>query len=146
MFFPKSSARRHSSLARLSLGGFMIALLLLLAACGGSQTTSSGGSTSSTSSPPAKASIPAPNDLITSGFLTVGSDTTYPPQESIDPATNQAVGFDIDLIKAIAQRMGLTARIQSAGFDSIIPSLDSKRFDVVISAMTINPAREQKVD
>src|SRR5215469_2195210 len=100
MFFPKTGARQHSSLARLSFGGFLIALLLLLAACGGSQTAPSGGSTSSTSSSPAKSSIPAPNDLITPGYLTVGSDTTYPPQESIDPSTNQAVGFDIDLIKA----------------------------------------------
>jgi polar amino acid transport system substrate-binding protein len=141
MFLPKTSARRHSSLARLSFGGFLIALLLLLAACGG--TSSSGGSTSSSS---AKASIPAPKDLITPGYLTVGSDTTYPPQESIDPTTNQPVGFDIDLIKGIAQHMGLTARIQSANFDSIISSLDSRRFDVVISAMTINPVREQKVD
>jgi polar amino acid transport system substrate-binding protein len=144
MFLPKTSARRHSSLARLSFGGFLIALLLLLAACGGSSQPASSGS--STSSAPAKASIAAPKDLITPGYLTVGSDTTYPPQESIDPTTNQPVGFDIDLIKAIAQRMGLTARIESANFDSIIPSLDSKRFDVVISAMTINPVREQKVD
>lgn len=146
MLFPKTGARRHSSLATLSFGGFLIALLLLLAACGGSQTSSSSSSTSSSSSSPAKAAIPAPNDLITPGYLTVGSDTTYPPQESIDPTTNQPVGFDIDLIKAIAQRMGLTARIQSAGFDSIIPSLDSKRFDVVISAMTITSDRQQKVD
>src|SRR5207249_2650 len=82
----------------------------------------------------------------TPGVLTVGSDTTYAPQEYIDTATNQATGFDIDLIKAIAQRMGLTARVQTAKFDSIIPSLDSKRFDVAISAMTITPDRQQKVD
>jgi polar amino acid transport system substrate-binding protein len=146
MFFPKTSARRHPGVARLSFAGIVVALLLLLAACGGSQNSSSGGTASSTPSSSSKAAVPAPNDLITPGYLTVGSDTTYPPQESIDPTTNQPVGFDIDLIKAVAQKMGLTARIQSAGFDSIIPSLDSKRFDVVISAMTITPDREQKVD
>ena len=51
-----------------------------------------------------------PTDLITPGVLTVGSDTTYPPQEYIDPTTNKATGFDVDLITAIAQRMGLQSK------------------------------------
>jgi len=84
--------------------------------------------------------------LITPGTLTVGSDTTYPPQEYIDTTTNKPAGFDVDLITAIAQRMGLKANVVTTKFDTIIDDLGNKRFDVVISAVTINPDRQKKAD
>ncbi len=121
----------------------VVALGLLLSACGSSTTT---GSTPVPTQNPATPTIAPPTDLITPGTLTVGSDTTYPPQEYIDNATNKAAGFDIDLITAIAQRMGLKANIVTAKFDTIIDDLANKRFDVVISAITINSDREKKVD
>lgn len=121
--------------------GIFLLLALLLVACG-----STGGGNTTTGSGNTKPSIPAPNDLLTPGTLLVGSDTTYAPQEYIDTATGQATGFDIDLIKAVAARMGLTAKIQTAQFNSIITSLQAKRFDVVISAVTINSDRQKVVD
>jgi ABC-type amino acid transport substrate-binding protein len=119
-----------------------MALLLLLVACGSTTTGSTNVPTPNSGTP----TVTPPNDLITPGTLTVGSDTTYPPQEYIDTTTGQPAGFDIDLITDIAQRMGLKVKIVSAGFDTIIDSLANKRFDVVISAVTINSQREQKVD
>ncbi len=128
---------------RVTFVGCFLALLLLLAACGnGGTTTGSGGNTPAASGSP---TVTPPSDLLTPGYLTVGSDTTYPPQEYIDTSTNHAAGFDIDLITAIAQRMGLQAKIVTTSFDTIIDSLSAKRFDVVISAVTITPARQQKV-
>jgi len=120
----------------------VVALALLLAACG----SSTAGTTPAPTANPATPTVAPPNDLITPGTLTVGSDTTYPPQEYIDTATNKATGFDVDLITAIAQRMGLKADVVTTKFDTIIDDLGNKRFDVVISALTINAAREQKVD
>lgn len=135
---------RTARSGRLALVGCFLTLMLLLAACGSSGTTTGGGgSTPAASSSP---TVTPPNDLLTPGYLTVGSDTTYPPQEYIDTSTNQAAGFDIDLIKAIAGRMGLQAKIVTTSFDTIIDSLSAKRFDVVISAVTITPARQQKAD
>lgn len=122
----------------------IVALTLLLAACG-SNTTTGAGSTPVPTQNPATPTVAPPTDLITPGTLTVGSDTTYPPQEYIDNATNKATGFDIDLITAIAQRMGLKADIVTDKFDTIIDDLSNKRFDVVISAITINSDREKKV-
>ncbi len=119
-----------------------VVLTLLLAACGNSTAT---GTTNAPTANPATPTVAPPNDLITAGTLTVGSDTTYPPQEYIDTATGKATGFDVDLITAIAQRMGLKADIVTTKFDTIIDDLGNKRFDVVISALTINAAREQKV-
>jgi polar amino acid transport system substrate-binding protein len=122
--------------------GVLVVLTLVLAACGGTTTTNTNVPTPSASTP----TVTAPTDLITPGTLTVGSDTTYPPQEFVDTTTGQATGFDIDLITAIAQRMGLKVNIVRADFGTIIDSLISKRYDVVISAVTINPDRQKKVD
>ncbi|MEO8973984.1 MAG: ABC transporter substrate-binding protein [Ktedonobacteraceae bacterium] len=121
----------------------VVALTLLLAACGSSTTT---GSTSPPTPNPATPTVAPPTDLITSGTLTVGSDTTYPPQEYIDPTTNKAVGFDVDLITAIGQRMGLKVNVVTAKFDTILDDLANKRYDVVISAITINSDRQKKAD
>ncbi len=84
--------------------------------------------------------------MVTPGTLTVGSDTTYPPQEFIDTASGKAEGFDIDLITAMAQKLGLKAKIVTANFNTIIDDLSAKRYDVVISAISINPGRQKKAD
>lgn len=83
---------------------------------------------------------------ITDGVLTVGSDTAYPPFEFIEG--DQVVGFDIDLIREIAQRLGdgLEIEVVSADFDTIFTALAAGRFDVVISAVTITGERKQTVD
>jgi len=133
---------RNTSKGILCVGMLML-FALLLSACGSNSTTTSGsGSTPS----PATTTVAAPNDLITQGTLTVGSDTTYPPQEYIDTATNQATGFDVDLITAIGKQMGLQTKVVTTSFDTIINSLVAKRFDVVISAVSITPDRQKKVD
>ena len=137
--FPKSRAKRSQRSVLLAFMGAFIALLVLLSACG-SAPAATGGTTS------AKPSVAPPNDLITPGTLTIGSDTTYPPQEYIDTATGHAAGFDVDLINAIAARMGLKPLVVTAKFDSIIESLSAKRFDVVISAITSTPDRQKKAD
>ncbi len=134
-------ARGQRTAPALVVAGLMVALCLLLAACGGTTTTGS-----SPTPNPATPTVAPPNDLVTPGVLTVGSDTTYPPFESIDTATGQAKGFDVDLITAIAQRMGLQAKVVTTKFDTIIDDLVAKRFDVVISALSVTPERQKKVD
>lgn len=151
-------ARWRQALMSILFAVCFVALPILLGACGGS-TTGSGTPTSNalpcntqanggpTPTPyPTTASLTAPNDLITKGTLTVGSDTTYPPQEFIDTATGNPTGFDVDLITAMAQKLGLKAKVVTANFDTILDDLSAKRYDVVISAITINPARTQKAD
>lgn len=140
--YSQQKSSRSASKGMLCVG-MLILFAMLLSACGSSSTTT-GGSSSTPS--PAASTVAAPNDLLTPGTLTVGSDTTYPPQEYIDTTTNQATGFDIDLITAIAKQMGLQTKVDTTSFDTIINSLVAKRFDVVISAVTINPDRQKKVD
>src|SRR5258707_304829 len=124
--------------ARMSiLFGVALIALPLLVACGGS-TSTTGAPTSNalpctsatnngapTPTPfPTTASLTAPKDLIAPGTLTVGSDTTYPPQEFINTATGSPIGFDVDLITAMAQKLGLKAKVVTANFDTIIDDMN----------------------
>ncbi len=137
VFFKKQG--HHNSLSMLMLGIILVLSLLLAACSSGSSSSPSTGSNTTTSTT-------SPTDLITPGVLTIGSDTTYPPQEFIDSTTNQPAGFDVDLITAIAQRMGLKPKIVPTKFDTIIDDLAARHFDVVISAISITPDRQKKVD
>lgn len=138
-----SHKRKRRASKSILFVGILVLFTMLLAACG-SSTTTGGGSTPTAN--PQTPTVAPPSDLITSGTLTVGSDTTYPPFEYIDTATGQAKGFDVDLITAIAQRMGLQAKVVTTKFDTIIDDEAAKRFDVVISAVSVTPDRQKKVD
>jgi len=78
------------------------------------------------------------------GVLTVGNDTTFAPFE-FDDSANKPTGFDIDLITAVAQKLGLKTDIETTAWDGIILALQAQKFEVVISAMTITPDREKEV-
>ena len=86
-----------------------------------------------------------PDEIASSGTLTVGTDTTYAPNEFLDDSS-QIVGFDIDLFDAVAGKLGLTADYTSSTFDNIIPSVQGGSYDVGVSSFTDNAEREQVVD
>jgi polar amino acid transport system substrate-binding protein len=82
--------------------------------------------------------------LIKEGQLLVGTDTPYPPFEIGQPPNIS--GFDIEVVNAIAQKLGLDATYQDTSFDTIFRDLSQGKFDMVVAATTITPEREQKVD
>ncbi len=94
---------------------------------------------------PTPPTIVAPNTLVRPGTITFLSDTTYPPQESIDPATQQAVGFDIDIAKALAAKLGLNPVIVKTDSPQIVGALLAKKGDAVISALSITPDLQRQV-
>ena len=83
-------------------------------------------------------------ELIEEGTLTVGTDTPYPPFEIGQPP--DISGFDIDLMNAIAEEMGVTAEYTDTSFDTIFGDVQSGKFDVAAAASTITPGRERAVD
>ena len=89
--------------------------------------------------------IAAPSNLVRPGTITFLSDTTYPPQESIDPSTQQAVGFDIDVAQAIAAKIGVSATFQKTDSSQIVAALLAKKGDAIISALQITPDLERQV-
>lgn len=94
---------------------------------------------------PTGPSVTPPTTLVRPGTIIFLSDTTYPPQESIDPATQQAVGFDIDIANALATKMGLQLVIQRTDSPQIVNALLAKKGDAIISALQITPDLERQV-
>jgi polar amino acid transport system substrate-binding protein len=85
--------------------------------------------------------------LVQAGYLSVGSDTTYPPMESKDLQHGGYKGADVDLAGALARAMGLKgARIVSTNFNSIIPALERRNFDVIMSSMNDTPDRRKQIN
>ncbi|WP_243770191.1 ABC transporter substrate-binding protein [Amycolatopsis acidicola] len=117
---------------------FAVAAAALLAV-----TATACGSSGTQSSSPAVVAPPA--SLVSSGTLTYGTAATFPPFES-KSAGGDFEGFDIDMISALADSMGLGTKATDMDFDGLIPALAGKRVDIVNSAMYINDARAAKVD
>ncbi|SCB37942.1 ABC transporter substrate-binding protein [Rhizobium lusitanum] len=87
-----------------------------------------------------------PTEIAAKGVLTIGSDTTYPPAEFLGGDDGQTPeGIDVDLAKAIAQKLGLKLEFLTAQFDSILPAI-GPRYDLGISAFTITNERYKAVD
>lgn len=76
--------------------------------------------------------------------LTVGSDIPYPPFEQ--GKSGNYTGFDIELMEAIAEKIGRTAEFQDTSFETIFRDVAQGKFEAVISAATITEEREQAVD
>ncbi len=81
----------------------------------------------------------------TNNILTVGTEPTFPPFEMRDSETKEIVGFDIDLIKAIAKDQGLVVEIRNLGFDALIPALQSGNIDIAASGVSITDKRKKAI-
>lgn len=116
------------------------ALTMVLAGCGSS--SSSSGSNGDTASTPAAADL----GLKTPGELLVGSDIPYAPFEFTDPGSEEAKGFDVDLVTAVAKEMGIAkVTFKKERFDTIFTSTAQGRFDMAASSITITDERKQTV-
>jgi len=77
--------------------------------------------------------------------LVVGSSATYRPFAYESP-TKEIVGYDVDMIKAIAQKAGLQIKIVNTPWTGIFAALNNGDVDLVISGVTINDKRKQSYD
>jgi len=73
----------------------------------------------------------------------VATDATWPPFEMIDESTKEIVGFDIDLMKAVAEAGGFEVEFINVGWDPLLAGVAQCQYDAAISAMTITEERAQ---
>ncbi len=130
----------------------IVAIAGVAAACGSSTDESS-----STASASAAATGPmdiatqvlgrAPTGLaatiVDRGSVIVANDANYPPQSSVDQATGELVGFDVDVAKKMGELLGLTVDFKNPAWETIPAGLQQGKYDVSIGSMTITPERQK---
>ena len=112
---------------RIPLLGLLLIVAVLLAACGSK--------TGNTDEP-----------LSSAGVLRVGTEGVYSPFSYHDPATGQLVGYDVDIARAVGDKLGVRVEFVETPWDSIFAALEADRFDVVANEVTITPERQAKYD
>ncbi len=83
---------------------------------------------------------------IEKGVLKVGMEIGYPPMEYYDVDGKTPIGFDVELGKAVAERLGLTVEFIDTAWDGIFAGLETNKYDVVMSSATITPERQEAMD
>jgi polar amino acid transport system substrate-binding protein len=78
------------------------------------------------------------------GKVRVAMDATWPPFESVDENSKEIVGFDVDLMNAIAKKANLQVAYNNVPWDSLLAGMAQCQYDVAISAMTITPERAEQ--
>ncbi|MBY4798309.1 ABC transporter substrate-binding protein [Collinsella sp. AGMB00827] len=112
-----------------------IALAVTLAGCGGKAPSAQTGSGQAL----------AEYQLVKEGVLTVGTAAEYEPFEYVD--NGEYKGFDLDLIKLVAEKLDLKVQIENVDFDTIVPGVASgAKYDVGIAAITVTPDRKKQID
>ena len=134
-----STRFKISAFALLAVGA------LTLSACSSSTTPLGARPAATTTGDQALAKM-VPSDILTKGTITFGSDGTYAPNEFVGTDGKTMEGMDIDLGTAIAAKLGLKAIFVNAPFDSIIPAIQSGKYDAGISSFTDNKDREKILD
>jgi polar amino acid transport system substrate-binding protein len=76
--------------------------------------------------------------------LVVATDATFPPFEYVEEGTKDIIGFDIDLMNAIAEKASLDIRYQNVAWDPLLAGMADCQYDMAISAMTITADRAEQ--
>lgn len=127
-----------------------VCLTVALAACGGTSSNAGSGSNGNTSNGNTSDASASSSDLnlVQDGKLTVVAELGFAPFEYIPDGQTEPVGFDVDVIKAVAQKMGLEATyLPNQQFDTLVPLIkQGGKADVAIAGITITDEREEEVD
>lgn len=78
--------------------------------------------------------------------IVIATDATWPPMEYVDESTKEIVGFDIDLMAAIAKEGGFSYEFKNAAWDGIFAGLAAGKYDAIMSSVTITEERKKKMD
>ena len=87
-----------------------------------------------------------PDDIRKAGVLHLTVNATYAPMEYHDPSDNELKGLDVDLAKAIAAKLGVGIVWADVPFAELIPSLQTKRADFIISGISDRASRRDNAD
>ena len=109
--------------------------MTMLTACGSSEAAAE---------PATEASAEETSDALTDGVLTVGTNAEFPPFEYVGD-DGEPDGFDMALVKAIGEKLGVEVKVENMEFASLVTSIGSK-IDIAAAGMTVTEERKQTVD
>jgi polar amino acid transport system substrate-binding protein len=133
----------HRRLAAAAAAAASVAIAVSACGAPGPATSSAAGSGNAAATAQ-RASLPA--SIRQSGVLRVGTNVPFVPMEQPAAAGQGYAGIDIDLIGAVAQKLGLKVQITNANWDGLIPSLNAGRYDVLASSFGDFVERQKVVD
>jgi len=79
------------------------------------------------------------------GYIIVATSPDWPPFEFIDPETNKLVGYEIDLMEAVAEKLGIEVKWKTMDFDAIIVAVKNGEVDLGVSGFSVTPDRLKEV-
>ena len=123
---------------------FLVAALTVLAACGSGSSGGGKQTIAPKSSVDPKLAAMVPASIKSDGTIKVGTDTTYAPSEFLDTDGKTAIGFDIDLFRAVGEKLGLKTTFTTAPFPTLIQAIASGKYEVGVSSFTVNSDREKE--
>lgn len=127
------------------------AMVMSLAACGSSaETTTSADAAATETKTEATAEVQtqtASEDAsytLKEGTLMVGMEIGYPPMEYFDTDGATPIGFDVEVSKAVADYLGLEIEYVDTAWDGIFAGVDTDKYDVIFSCVSITPGRQEQ--
>ncbi len=117
-----------------------------LVACnsGDKDTSSSTPADSSAADSSAAASDTSLEDVKKSGKLSIATSPDFPPFESLEG--DKVVGIEIDILEMIAEKLGVELEINQMDFDSVLPGIQSGKFNIGVSGITVTEDRKANAD
>ncbi|MBP2411885.1 cystine transport system substrate-binding protein [Arthrobacter stackebrandtii] len=124
----------------LGLVGILAAATLALAACGGTGGGSESGGSAPSGGDTSLSSVKSAGEIV---FATEG---TYKPFSYHEGGAGELTGYDVEVARAVADKLGVKAKFEETQWDSIFAGLEAKRFDAVANQVTVNPTRQEKYE
>lgn len=130
---------------RLVVAGLATATLVV-AGCGKGTETGGAKHAAPTVSRDSSLAGQVPDSIRKAGTLTIGTDSSYAPSEFLAADGKTVKGFDIDLFNAVAAKLGLKVKYQSADFGTIIAGVESGKYSAGVSSFTVNADRMKQAN
>lgn len=118
-------------------------MVLALAACASNASTDTAAPADSAAETEAPAEEAA-DSTAASGKLTMATEATFPPYEYYDG--DAIVGIDVEVAQAIAAKLGMELEVTDIAFDSIIPGIQTGKYDMGMAGMTVTDERKEQVN
>jgi ABC-type amino acid transport substrate-binding protein len=123
----------------------LFAILLILAGCSGNNEPKAGDGAGAPAKAAASASSSRLDEIRAKGKLVIATGDYY-PFEFIDAETQELIGYDVDLGRKIAEKLGVEAEWKTMQFSAIIPTVQNGQADMAIAALYITEERKQIVE